>query len=368
MKVGYIVGVFDLFHSGHEHLINRGLQNVDKLIVGIHTDVFVASYKRQPKQSEEVRKATMQQKFPELTVETINDNHIDLIKRYNIQYIFHGDDWEEESYKKQIRYYVDGMDKLGVEVVMFPYSKGISTTDLINNGKKQIFSHYLFDLDKTLILNKKAMPFATELVAKLKSQKKKISVITNNNRYSPDEISSHLKCAGIDIPASGIYSSLRSVASHLHANHSQRKIFVWGTESAKSWLIENGILVSNDSAIVVVLYRNNWNYSDLVQLCNTVKVCEEYIIGNVDFLYPDVQDTLPDTGAIAQLIQTTTGKTPDIICGKSSGKMTDEYFVDAVLIGDSLQTDAVFAEKNEIPFLHIGGEYSHLGVVLDLHT
>ena len=152
MKVGYIVGVFDLFHSGHEHLINRGLQNVDKLIVGIHTDVFVASYKRQPKQSEEVRKATMQQKFPELTVETINDNHIDLIKRYNIQYIFHGDDWEEESYKKQIRYYVDGMDKLGVEVVMFPYSKGISTTDLINNGKKQIFSHYLLDSITTIIL------------------------------------------------------------------------------------------------------------------------------------------------------------------------------------------------------------------------
>ena len=29
-----------------------------------------------------------------------------------------GDDWEIESYKKQIRYYEDGLDKLGLELCL----------------------------------------------------------------------------------------------------------------------------------------------------------------------------------------------------------------------------------------------------------
>ncbi len=366
MKVGYIVGVFDLFHSGHIHLINRVLEQVDKLVVGIHTDTFVASYKRQPKQSQEVRAAAIEKKFPQVVIEIIGDNHIDLIMQYDIKFIFHGDDWEEESYKKQIRYFDDGMDTLGVEVVLLPYSKGISTTNLIQQGKKEHFDHYLFDLDKTLLLNKSAMPFAKELVEKLKAHDKQITVITNNNRYSPDEISRDLQEAGVDIPPSDVYSSLRCVASHLQSN--PNPVFVWGTESAKKWLVQNGIQISDDASVVVLLYRNDWNYSELVQLCSRVASSTEYIIGNVDFLYPDICDILPDTGAVAQMIETTTGRTPDIICGKSSGKMTDRSLKNAVMIGDSLRTDAVFAKKNEIPFLHIGGKYSHLGVVMDLHT
>ena len=49
LKIGYAVGVFDLFHYGHQNLILESIKRCDKIIVGVHTDKFVESYKRKPK-------------------------------------------------------------------------------------------------------------------------------------------------------------------------------------------------------------------------------------------------------------------------------------------------------------------------------
>ena len=46
MKIGYAVGVFDLFHYGHKNLLDECLKRCDKLIIGVHTNEFVKSYKR----------------------------------------------------------------------------------------------------------------------------------------------------------------------------------------------------------------------------------------------------------------------------------------------------------------------------------
>ena len=48
MTVIYADGVFDLFHYGHVRLLQRCANLGDKLIVGVHNDDDVASYKRAP--------------------------------------------------------------------------------------------------------------------------------------------------------------------------------------------------------------------------------------------------------------------------------------------------------------------------------
>ena len=48
MTVIYADGVFDLFHYGHVRLLQRCANLGDKLIVGVHNDADVASYKRTP--------------------------------------------------------------------------------------------------------------------------------------------------------------------------------------------------------------------------------------------------------------------------------------------------------------------------------
>ena len=376
MNTGYIVGVFDLFHSGHEYLINRVLKLCDKLIIGVHTDDFVESYKRRPKQTTDERLAIIRTFYPNTIVESVGGSHIELVKKYNITSIYHGDDWPEEPYKRQIGYYRDGMDQLNVKIVLLTYTRGISTTKLIQEASGATYSHYIFDLDRTLILKDTAMPFAVDLVNKLQSSNKKISVVTNNNRYTPADISAKLQNAGMNIPEKDIHSSLRAVATLLKQKFNKKKIFAWGTKDARSWLEKEGITLTEDDVcdVVVVLYNNCWAYQDLVSLCNRVKQAETYIIGNIDFLYPDSKDILPDTGSIIKLIEYCTDKKPDICCGKSSGNIVSkELLVDSVMIGDSITTDAVFAYQNNIPFLHVSSvdpraKYSHLGVVINLHT
>jgi cytidyltransferase-like protein len=49
MKIGYIPGVFDIFHHGHICLIEKSLEHCDKLVIGVHTDIFVKSYKNTSK-------------------------------------------------------------------------------------------------------------------------------------------------------------------------------------------------------------------------------------------------------------------------------------------------------------------------------
>jgi cytidyltransferase-like protein len=44
----YTYGVFDMFHIGHLRLFNRIKDNFDKLIVGVHNDEDVITYKRRP--------------------------------------------------------------------------------------------------------------------------------------------------------------------------------------------------------------------------------------------------------------------------------------------------------------------------------
>ena len=77
MIVGYAVGVFDLFHYGHKNLINESLKRCQKLIIGIHTDDFVESYKRRPQDNQNVRKENVLNFMPLYGIElTSSDSHI----------------------------------------------------------------------------------------------------------------------------------------------------------------------------------------------------------------------------------------------------------------------------------------------------
>ena len=367
--VGYVVGVFDKYHHGHQFLLERCKKQCDSLIVGVHTDVFVESYKRKPLDNEKKRYENIRKSHLADEIVIIGDDHSGLIRKYNVKKMFHGDDWEINSYKKQIKYYEDGLDKIGVELILLPYTKGISTTMQITNKMPNManYQEYLFDLDNTLLLNHKAMPFATELIKKIRSIKKEIKVVTNNNRYSPKEIADSLNIAGIQIEEEEIYSSLRHAQFYLMENYSGKKVYVWGTESANDWLSKNNINIDliDNAEVIVVLYKNDYCYDDLVQLvtkCNDVP----YIIGNIDYTYPDNTLKLPDTGCTESIIKNCTGKDPILVCGKTNCSMI-EVHPDSLMIGDSLRTDKVFADNANIDFFHLheNGDISNLGVVCD---
>ena len=57
MRIGFTVGVFDLFHDGHRNLLERAREHCDVLLVGVMTDYWVRVQKGhdRPVESEQTR-------------------------------------------------------------------------------------------------------------------------------------------------------------------------------------------------------------------------------------------------------------------------------------------------------------------------
>jgi len=134
----YVIGVFDLYHLGHVELLKKASLLGENLIVAINSDKLVSEYKRKPIYDENHRLQLVQscQYVDNAFIIEEFDNKEPIIK-YKIDAIVHGDDWPEESYLEQIRCTRDFLKTNNAELVMVPYTKGISTSDIINIIKNE---------------------------------------------------------------------------------------------------------------------------------------------------------------------------------------------------------------------------------------
>ena len=368
MRIGYLPGVFDLLHNGHINIIQTAIGMCDKIVIGVHTDVFVSAYKRKPIQTQDERAFAILKHFGEKihAIEIIGQFHLTTINKYGITHIFHGTDWELESYKKQIRYYEDN---LNVSIEMIPYTQGISTSQIISDiDSYKNVDCVLFDLDNTLMLNGDATPHAVECVKYIQEHDIQIQVITNNNNHTPEQIGYHLRNCGMNIDDDCIYSSLKQTLDFLLANPQYKQVYVWGSDSAIQYLHVSGVhlTTSFESAdVFVVLYRSEFEYRDLCNLLTHIKLRHvPYTIGNIDLTYPNKNTVLPDTGSIYNMIRGITDVKPLLVCGKPfPGICYIEPDKKYIMVGDSLITDAKLAENLNIHFFH-KTDNNDLGVLL----
>ena len=374
MKIGYLPGVFDLLHHGHINIINKTIEACDVTVIGIHTDEFVTQYKRRPTQTENERLEAVKSYFGSkiYALEIVGSNHFEVIKKHGITHIFHGTDWELTSYKKQIRYYEDGLDKLNITIELIPYTDGISTTMIVSN--LEAYSNLdcvFFDLDNTLLLNDAPTNEAVECIDYIQKQNIEVKVVTNNNNYTPNQISSKLCGVGIQICEHQICSPLKRIKQFLHENTNQYvNIYVWGSKNAIQYFHDHGFNIVDDmnaADIFIVLYNADFHYRDLCLLVTRIqKNNVPYIVGNIDLTYPDKDVVLPDTGSIYHLINSITKISPILICGKPFLNGIDTTIDPAkkyMLVGDSLLTDGKLAENLNIPFYH-KTDLCDLGILL----
>lgn len=129
MVLGYTAGAFDLFHFGHLSLLRKARAACDRLIVGVTTDALIAKTKGHPPLSSlEERMAILQSII--FVDEVVVQDDLDKVKaweKYGYNVLFSGDDWKGnprwEGYERALK------DK-SVNVVYFPYTQTVSSTDL----------------------------------------------------------------------------------------------------------------------------------------------------------------------------------------------------------------------------------------------
>jgi len=104
----------------------------DVLIVGIHSDIIVDSYKRKPILSMEERISVVEScRYVDRVVPNA-PLHVtpEYLKSLNVDIIVHGDDISD----KRKEFYGEVMDRYKE----FKYTEGISTTDILRRVKKHI--------------------------------------------------------------------------------------------------------------------------------------------------------------------------------------------------------------------------------------
>lgn len=132
---GYTSGVYDLFHIGHLNLLKNAKGLCDKLIVGVTSDELV-SYKNKKAVIPHSERMEIVRNIKHVDA-VIPQNDMDkftMWEKLKFDVLFVGDDWFKtdkwEIINKQFK-------DVGVNVVYFPYTKGVSST-MINETLNKI--------------------------------------------------------------------------------------------------------------------------------------------------------------------------------------------------------------------------------------
>lgn len=125
-RIGYTTGVYDLFHIGHLNLLRNAKAQCDYLIVGVTVDELVAyKHKRAVIPFNERIEIVQAIKYVDKAVPQTTMDKMSAWENYHFDVMFVGDDWKGtpkwEAFEKQFQ-------QVGVDIVYFPYTKGISST------------------------------------------------------------------------------------------------------------------------------------------------------------------------------------------------------------------------------------------------
>lgn len=129
--IGYTCGVYDLFHIGHLNLLKNAKSLCDKLIVGVTVDELV-SYKGKQcvipyRDRAEIVSSI---KYVDCVIPQTSRDKLDAYHKLKYDVLFVGDDWYQNedwnTWEKEL-------NKFDVTVRYFPYTKDISTTQLVKH-------------------------------------------------------------------------------------------------------------------------------------------------------------------------------------------------------------------------------------------
>lgn len=127
--IGYVAGVFDLFHIGHLNLLRRAKEQCDYLIVGVVSDEQVIRDKKtRPFVPFEERREIVQScRYVDEAVEIPAESHStqDAHRRYHFDVQFSGSDYENDPAWIDARAY---LRQHGADLVFFPYTESVSST------------------------------------------------------------------------------------------------------------------------------------------------------------------------------------------------------------------------------------------------
>lgn len=218
-------------------------------------------------------------------------------------------------------------------------------------AKKKVF---LLDMDGTIYLDETPIGDMIRTLQVMRDKGKRIVYLTNNSSKSEKAYVEKLKRIGFYDERDLVYTSSMATIEYLQAHFEGKRVYLVANDCVKEEFLAAGIfLVEKDPEVVVLAYDTHIDFQKFSALNEAIVNGAFYIATHPDAVCPAKGVFPPDVGSFIALLKCSSGKEPDLICGKPGtvmggcikgrlGVSADEV----VMVGDRLHTDIRFGNQN----------------------
>ncbi len=209
---------------------------------------------------------------------------------------------------------------------------------------------FLFDMDGTLYLGEQLFPFTRKLLQEIRRQGKEYRFMTNNSSRSATDYVRKMERLGIPAVEADFVTSAQVTADYLVANLPDRVFYVAGTRSLARELAEAGLQVTQRRSkrvnAVVIGFDSELTFRKIDDMSRLLRQPDmPFIATHPDVVCPTEYGSVPDCGAVCEMLYQATGRRP-IVIGKPEPMMPQRAMrelhatpEETLVIGDRLNTD-----------------------------
>ena len=207
---------------------------------------------------------------------------------------------------------------------------------------------FLLDMDGTIYLDDKLFDKVPELLELIRKRGGRYLFLTNNSSKSVDKYVEKLASLGINSTEDDFLTSVNATALYLK-NKGYKKIYALGTKAFREQLSDEGLNVTDSLSdgidCLCLGFDTELSFKKLEDACILLGRGVDYVATNPDWVCPTWYGSVPDCGALAQMLFHSAGRMPRVI-GKPQPEMvylamekTSTAPDQTVIIGDRLYTD-----------------------------
>ena len=209
---------------------------------------------------------------------------------------------------------------------------------------------FLFDIDGVIKLGDTLIDGALDLFRLIQAHHGKSVFITNNSTKSNEAYVTYFRKLGFDVHADNFITALSVTLAYLKKFHKNDLLYVVGTSLMRQALQDNQLHITtqceDDVDVLLLGYDSELTFDKVVDACKILQTKDvTYLATNMDLVCPAPFGFVPDCGAIANFIETATGKKPTFL-GKPSPEIVRMAIAasgfspsQTVVVGDRLYTD-----------------------------
>lgn len=213
---------------------------------------------------------------------------------------------------------------------------------------------FLLDMDGTVYFDDTPIGEMQTTLRLLRRAGKKLVYCTNNSSKTSGEYREKLKRIGLWENGDMVYTSAMATIEYLKRQHAGKSAYVLAREEVKSEFEAAGIPLTEEKPDVCVLaYDTALTFEKLKKFNEFLVRGSFYAATHPDTVCPALPVSAPDVGSFIELLKCSSGRTPDVVCGKPYEVMGDALSgvlhaekSEIAIVGDRLHTDIRFANNN----------------------